>query len=115
MPHRYFAALTLASILAMPIGAEARCVMTSWYGYESGSVTASGARFRPDGLSAAHRTMKFGTKLRVTYGGKSVIVTVNDRGPAKWTGRSLDLSRGAASALGIIRRGIACVGVTVVR
>lgn len=89
--------------------------MTSWYGYESGNITASGKPFHPNGLSAAHRTMKFGTKLRVTYGGKAVVVVVTDRGPAKWTGRSLDLSRGAASRLGLIRRGVACVGVTVVR
>lgn len=113
MPHRYAAALSLVLILAMTGGAGA-CTWTSWYGYESGKITASGTRFHPDGLSAAHRTLKFGTKLRVTYNGKSVDVVVTDRGPARWTKRDLDLSHGAAAALGIIRRGVACVGVRVV-
>lgn len=77
----------------------------SYYGSESGSRTASGARFNPMGLTAAHRTLPFGTKLKVTHGGRSVVVTVNDRGPFI-RGRVLDLSKGAARAIGLTGRGV---------
>jgi rare lipoprotein A len=60
---------------------------------------ATGARFHPDAHTAAHKTLPFGTKLRVTYRGKSVVVTINDRGPFV-KGRELDLSRGSAKAIG---------------
>jgi rare lipoprotein A len=62
-------------------------------------ITASGVKFNPNGLTAAHKTLPFGTKLRVTYKGKSVIVTINDRGPFI-KGRHLDLSRAAARKIG---------------
>src|ERR1051325_10228591 len=55
--------------------------MASYYGNESGSKTASGARFNQNAMTAAHRSLPFGTKLRVTHGGRSVVVTINDRGP----------------------------------
>ena len=55
--------------------------MASFYGSESGSRTASGQRFNQSAMTAAHRSLPFGTKLRVTHGGRSVVVTVNDRGP----------------------------------
>ncbi len=79
----------------------------SYYGSESGNRTASGARYNPEGMTAAHRTLPFGTKLRVTEprSGRSVIVTVNDRGPFI-RGRVLDLSVGAARALGLTARGV---------
>lgn len=77
----------------------------SYYGSESGSRTASGARFNPMGLTAAHRTLPFGTRLKVTHAGRSVVVTVNDRGPFI-RGRVLDLSKGAAHAIGLTRRGV---------
>lgn len=76
--------------------------MASFYGNESGSKTASGQRFNQHAMTAAHRTLPFGTKLRVTHGGRSVIVTINDRGPFI-KGRVLDLSTGAASAVGLTR------------
>ena len=79
--------------------------MASFYGNESGSKTASGQRFNQEAMTAAHRTLPFGTKLRVTHGGRSVVVTVNDRGPYVH-GRVLDLSFGAARALGMIGRGV---------
>lgn len=73
----------------------------SWYGPGfAGRKTASGARFNPMGMTTAHRSLPFGTKLRVSHGGRSVVVTVNDRGPFV-RGRVLDLSQGAARALGI--------------
>jgi len=55
--------------------------MASYYGNESGSRTASGQRFNQHAMTAAHRTLPFGTRLKVTHGGRSVTVTVNDRGP----------------------------------
>lgn len=80
--------------------------MASYYGNElAGRRTASGARFNPGGMTAAHRSLPFGTKLRVTHGGRSVIVTVNDRGPFV-RGRVLDLSKGAAQAIGMTGRGV---------
>ena len=74
--------------------------MASFYGNESGSRTASGQRFNQNAMTCAHRSLPFGTKLRVTHGGQSVVVTVNDRGPFV-RGRVLDLSTGAARALGL--------------
>ncbi len=79
--------------------------MASYYGNESGSRTASGQRFNQNAMTAAHRSLPFGTKLRVTHGGHSVVVTVNDRGPFI-RGRVLDLSKGAASAIGLTGRGV---------
>jgi len=74
--------------------------VASMYGNESGRQTASGQRFNQNAMTCAHRSLPFGTKLRVSHGGRSVIVTVNDRGPFI-RGRVLDLSTGAARALGI--------------
>jgi rare lipoprotein A len=74
--------------------------VASTYGNESGSQTASGQRFNENAMTCAHRSLPFGTKLRVTHGDRSVTVTVNDRGPFV-RGRVLDLSTGAARALGL--------------
>lgn len=79
--------------------------MASYYGSESGSRTASGQRFVAGAMTAAHRSLPFGTKLRVTHGGRSVVVTINDRGPFI-RGRVLDLSTGAARAIGLTSRGV---------
>jgi rare lipoprotein A len=77
----------------------------SYYGSESGARTASGARYNPMGMTAAHRSLPFGTKLKVTHGSRSVVVTVNDRGPFI-RGRVLDLSKGAAQVIGLTGRGV---------
>jgi rare lipoprotein A len=74
--------------------------VASFYGNESGSKTASGQRFNENAMTCAHRSLPFGTKLRVSHGGRSIVVTVNDRGPFV-RGRVLDLSTAAAHALGI--------------
>jgi rare lipoprotein A len=79
--------------------------MASFYGNESGSRTASGQRFNQEAMTAAHRSLPFGTKLRVTHGGRSVVVTINDRGPFV-RGRVLDLSTGAARAIGLTSAGV---------
>jgi rare lipoprotein A len=79
--------------------------MASFYGNESGSKTASGQRFNQEAMTAAHRTLPFGTKLRVTHGSRTVVVTINDRGPFI-RGRVLDLSTGAARAIGLTGAGV---------
>jgi len=85
----------------------------SYYGNESGSRTASGQRFNQNAMTAAHRSLPFGTKLRVTHRGQSVVVTINDRGPFI-RGRVLDLSKGAARAIGLTGAGVGHVTAEVV-
>jgi rare lipoprotein A len=82
--------------------------------YWQGTRTASGARFNPGGLTAAHRTLPFGTRVMVTnrVNGKSVVVTINDRGPFI-KGRIIDLSRGAAQAISMTGMGVAPVSIQV--
>jgi rare lipoprotein A len=87
--------------------------VASFYGNESGSKTASGQRFNENAMTCAHRSLPFGTKLRVTYRGRSVVVTVNDRGPFI-DGRVLDLSAGAARAIGLTDAGIGHVTAEVI-
>jgi rare lipoprotein A (peptidoglycan hydrolase) len=88
----------------------------SWYGDEFlGRRTAGGQVFDPRKLTAAHRTLDLGTKVRVTdmRTGRSVVVEINDRGPYL-PGRGIDLSYGAARALGIVRQGVAQVRIELV-
>jgi hypothetical protein len=88
-------------------------MMASYYGYaHAGNPTASGEPFVPEGYTAAHRTMPFGTQLLVSHGGNSTMITVNDRGPYV-DGRDLDLSQGAAEAIGLTGPGVAPVEVAV--
>ena len=84
-------------------------IKASYYGTESGNRTANGEAFNGESLTAASRTLPFNTRLRVTYHGKSVVVRINDRGPAKWTRRDLDLSRAAAARIGLIHAGVGLV------
>jgi rare lipoprotein A len=97
--------LPLAAILMFIAGpAFAEQVQATWYGEElRGHRTASGDAFNPDGLTAAHRSLPFGTCLVVENPktGKSVRVTVNDRGPFT-PGMVLDISWGAARAIGML-------------
>jgi rare lipoprotein A len=78
--------------------------------YWQGQMTASGKRFNPNALTAAHRSLPFGTKVRVTNkrNGKSVVVTINDRGPFI-RGRIIDLSSAAAGVIGMKSAGVAPV------
>jgi len=87
----------------------------SWYG--SGQHTASGERFDPNALTAAHRTLPFGTLVRVTYvkTGKWVVVRINDYGPSAKTGRVIDLSRRAAELIGMTSAGVGYVTCEVVK
>ena len=94
-----------ASIAPSSGGGRTFSGMASFYGNEAGSRTASGQRFNQNAMTAAHRSLPFGTRLRVTHGGRSVIVTINDRGPFI-RGRILDLSTGAARAIGLTNAGV---------
>ena len=85
-------------------------MLASWYGpYFHGRLTANGERYDMHGLTAAHKTLPFGTKLRVCYQ-ECVVVRINDRGPFIGA-RELDLSYGAAKAIGLIDPGVANVNV----
>jgi len=87
--------------------AVAQCGIASWYGRESGSRTASGEPFPTAEPTAAHRTLPFGTRVLVTdqRTGRTVLVRINDRGPASWTGHLIDLSPAAAQRLGLLATG----------
>ena len=76
--------------------------------YDEPQLIATGQQYDPMGLTAAHRTLPLGTRVKVTDAatGRSVDVTINDRGPAIWTGRQIDLSLGAAQLLQMQERGV---------
>jgi rare lipoprotein A len=89
----------------------------SWYGPGFyGNRTASGEVFRPGTQTAAHRTLPFGTKVRVTnlWNGRSTVVRINDRGPFHGN-RVIDLAHGAAQTLGLTASGVAQVRLDVLR
>lgn len=92
-------------------------MVASWYGPKyHGRATASGEIFDMNRSTAAHKTLPFGTRLRVTYPKtrRTVEVTINDRGPFI-RGRDLDLSYGAAESIGLLDEGVARVLVERVR
>ena len=96
-----FAAICLPTTFLEPPAQAATCTGASHYGVGDGyhgQVTASGEVFNTYALTTAHRTLPFGTRLKVTRGNKSVIVRVTDRGPFVG-GRGLDLSYAAFSKL----------------
>ena len=89
--------------------------VASWYGPGfHGKATANGERYNQNGLTAAHKTLAFGTKVRVTNpnNGKSVVVRINDRGPYVGN-RVIDLSKGAAQAIGMVNAGVSRVSLEV--
>ncbi len=90
----------LAAAMFCVAASIAHAEIASWYGRESGPSTASGERFDPNAMTAAHRTLPFGTRVRVCRAGRCVVVRVNDRGPFV-RGRDIDLSQGAAALIGI--------------
>ncbi|MBX2804380.1 MAG: septal ring lytic transglycosylase RlpA family protein [Hyphomicrobiales bacterium] len=91
---------TIIAVAGLSGAAQASCGTASWY--QSGKVTANGERYKPDGVTAAHRTLPFGTRVQVTNRrtGRSIVVRINDRGPFI-RGRIIDLSRGAKRKLGM--------------
>jgi rare lipoprotein A len=99
------AALAGAVMLAsFTTPAAAQCGRASWYALTS--KTASGERMNPAGMTAAHRSLPFGTKVKVVNkrNGKAVVLRINDRGPFV-KGRVIDVSRAAAQKLGFIGAG----------
>ena len=117
MLHSFFR-LCLAASLFAPLApqeakASVQCGDASWYGVGDGfdgQRTASGERFNAYGLTAAHRYLPFGTRVRVTNqrNGRSVVVRITDDGP-HYGGRILDLSYGAFSRIAATSRGTADV------
>lgn len=105
-----------AHLCAFPAfaGTHVQTGIASFYGAESGNRTANGERFNPAGMTAAHRTLPFGSKVKVTNlrSGKSCKVRINDRGPFV-RGRIIDLAKGAAMVCGI--RGVDRVRIEVLR
>jgi rare lipoprotein A len=86
--------------------------LASWYSLP-GQRTACGERMNPGALTAAHRTLPCGAKVKVTNrrNGRSVVVRINDRGPFK-KGRVVDVSKAAAQRIGLVSSGLAPVSVT---
>lgn len=103
--HTFLAAALALAVTPLAFEtASAQCGSASWYALTS--KTASGERMNPAAMTAAHRTLPFGTRVKVTNqrNGRSVIVRINDRGPFV-KGRVIDLSKAAAGKLGFISRG----------
>ena len=98
-------ALACSAGYSVPVAHAGQSGIASIYGYKGGR-TASGQRAHPSRLTAAHRSLPFGTRVRVTNlrNGRSVVVRINDRGPFHG-GRVIDLSQAAAAELGIVRAG----------
>jgi rare lipoprotein A len=114
----------LAMLVCMPMAASAKYStgdtltgVASYYAKRlHGSKTASGQRYDQTAYTAAHKRLPFGTRVRVTQKktGKTVVVTINDRGPYV-KGRVIDLSRRAAQDLGMLKRGSAEVEIQIMR
>ena len=115
-------ALLIALIAAIPlivvgkvVGDRTGLVTASWYGERyRGKPTASGELFDPDKLTAAHRRLPFGTKVRCQLGKKFVVVTITDRGPFV-KGREIDLSRAAFQRLANTDAGLIQIKMRVLR
>ena len=107
------AAITAAGLQPSDVQAASQCGKASWYKY--GSRTASGERMNTNVLAAAHRSLPFGTKVRVDNldNGRSVVVRINDRGPFV-RGRVIDVTRAAAQQLDFLGSGVTQVRLTVV-
>lgn len=104
-----------ASTRALSTGPSAAVGMASYYGNEfAGRRTANGEVYSSKGLTAAHRSLPFGTKVRVTNlaNGRKVVVRINDRGPFR-KGRIIDVSYAAARELGLIAPGVARVRIDI--
>ena len=108
----FFTAAMAVAFFHPAAPALAQCGKASWYA-EHGR-TASGERMKPEARTAAHRTLPFGTLVVVENlrNGRTVVVRINDRGPFI-KGRVIDLSRGAASEIGLVSSGTASVRLSV--
>lgn len=98
-------AFDTSAVAAEAVAEDLGSGLASWYGTGfAGRKTASGEAFDPSEYTAAHRTLPFGSRVRVSRGDRSVIVRINDRGPFHGN-RVIDLSRAAASDLGLVSAG----------
>ena len=106
------AAFAVVAGLQSSEASASQCGQASWY--SSGTKTANGEKMNANALAAAHRFLPFGAHVRVDNlaNGRSVVVRINDRGPFI-RGRVIDLTRGAAAAIGMISSGTASVKITV--
>ncbi len=108
MFKKLLAAIAAPLLIATPTLAAPQYAVASWYGPGfHGRTTANGEIYNQDGISVAHKHLPFGTKLRICYPttGRCVQVKVNDRGPFI-TGRTFDLSKGAADIIGLTPVGV---------
>jgi peptidoglycan lytic transglycosylase len=106
---RQYTPVIICTLLVLTItAAQARPHSDLASFYSSGRVTASGERFDKAALKAAHLSLPFGAIVKVVNkrNGRSVVVEINDRGPAKWTRRTIDLTHGAARVIGMVKRGV---------
>ena len=110
MTRKLIAVLAVAASMTVAVAADAaasatECGKASWYAIRN--TTASGEMMNPDALTAAHRSLPFGTRLKVInqVNGREIEVRINDRGPFI-KGRVLDLSRAAAATLGFMNSGV---------
>ena len=110
--RNFIGGLAVAALACVSSPANAgQSMLTSWYGsYFHGRITANGEIYNMYGHTAAHKSLPFGTQLRVCYNG-CVDVRINDRGPYIGA-RELDLSYGAAAQIGLIHPGVAYTEVT---
>ena len=107
----FSASLALGALAPLAVEAASSCGIASWYGPGfHGNLTASGERFNSQALTAAHRSLPFGTKIKVTNqdNGRSVIVRGNDRGPF-YGSRIIDLSEAAFARIASTSQGLASV------
>lgn len=109
------ATLVALALSTSPAMAFRQCGKASWYA-GPGAKTASGEPLRVNGNTAAHRSLPFGSRVRVTNraNGRSIIVRINDRGPFI-ANRVIDVTRGAAQRLGFINSGVTSVCITRVK
>jgi rare lipoprotein A len=113
-----FLSTVLAAVFLFAATLPSHATIASWYDCakpgecSKSKRTANGEKFNPNALTAAHRSLPFGTKVRVTHKGKSVIVRINDRGPFI-KGRQIDLSRAAARKIGC--KGVCKVKMVVIK
>ena len=111
-------AAAVTAVVVSSIATTSIAAASSLHGYASyymtGKRTANGERFNPFGMTAAHRSLPFGTKVKVTNtrNGRTVVVRINDRGPFIMS-RVIDLSLGAARAVGLAQPGVAQVQILV--
>lgn len=111
------AMLAIAGLMQTGAAVAAQVGKASYYCCSfAGKLTANGERFNPGAMTAAHKTLPFGTVVRVVHlkTGRSIVVRINDRGPFVG-GRIIDLSKGAARQLGFVSSGVAAVRVEVIK